>query len=116
LHPRGDFLYFGIIVRLGTVVALGPAADLTFQVSVRLTQVGKTCRGVIYAVQAYEIFDERFTEPPRCFRRKIQTGRQLPAKDDAVNRFHHIERCADNGGVVAIKEYFGSRSIDGVEL
>ncbi len=40
----------------------------------------------------------------------------MAAKNDAVNRVHHVERRADDGIVVAIKKHLGSRAIHRVEL
>ncbi len=70
LHPRGDFFYFGIIVRFRAVVAFGPAADLAFEISLRLAEIGEARGGVIHAMQADEIIDEGFAEPARFFRRE----------------------------------------------
>src|ERR1700683_503949 len=67
-------------------------------------------------MQANEIVDKRFAEPACRFGGKIQTGREMPTKDDAVDRLHDIERRADHGSVVAIEKHFGSRRIDGVKV
>src|ERR1700693_2437344 len=116
LHPVRNFLYFRIIVCLGTVVALCPTADLSLQVSVRLTKIGKSRGCVIHTMQANEIVDKRFAEPARGCGGKIQSGREMFTKNDAVDRVHEKERGADHGRGVAIKKKFRSRSVDGVKF
>src|ERR1700719_1524844 len=103
-------------MRFGTVVAFGPPTDLPFQITFGLTQIGEAYRSIVHTVQANEIINKGFAEPPRLFRGKIQVRRHMPPKNDAVNRIHHVERCADDGIVVAIKEHFGGRGINRVEL
>ena len=92
LHPCGDFFYFGIVVCFRAVVALGPAADLAFEISFGLAEIGEASGGVIHMVQAHEIINEGFAEAARFFCGKIQTVRESSAQDDAVDRLHHVER------------------------
>jgi hypothetical protein len=40
----------------------------------------------------------------------------VTAKDDAADRFHHVERCAEDGIVIAIEKHLGSWGVDRVEL
>src|ERR1700675_4299403 len=40
----------------------------------------------------------------------------MAAKDDAVNRFHDVERRAEHGVIVAIEKHFGRRRVGRVEL
>src|SRR5258707_8455595 len=88
LHPLGDFFYFRMIVRFGAVVAFDPAADLTFEVALRLAKIGEADSRVVKAVEESEVFHKGLAQPMSFFRRKIETERRISAKDDAVNRFH----------------------------
>src|SRR5713226_4237084 len=105
-----------MIVRFGAVVAFDPTTDLTFEVALRLAEIGETDSGVIKAVEESEIFHERLAQPMSFFRRKIQTERRISAKDDAVNRFHQIKRDAQDGLVVAEEEDLRRRGVERVEL
>src|SRR5580704_1535789 len=67
-------------------------------------------------MQAHEIFNKGFAEPPCLFRGEIQTARQVSAKNDPVNRLHHVEWRAENGIIIAVKKHFRSRRVDGVQL
>jgi len=83
-------------VSFGTVVAFDPAANLPFQIAFRPAQIRQTYGCVVDTVQFYEILNEGFAEPPCFFSWKIQPVRQVSAKDDAADRFHHVERRAED--------------------
>src|SRR5258708_23720630 len=104
------------MVRFATGVAFSPPANLLSQITFGLTEIGGARRGVVHTVQTNEIINKGFAEPPCLFRGKIQTRRHMPAKNDAVNRIHHVERRTDDGIVVTIKNHFGGPAIDSVEL
>src|SRR5260370_38653064 len=104
------------MVGLGCVVEYNHTLNLPYQITFGLTKMGEAGRGVVHTVQTNEIINKGFAEPPCLFRGKIQTRRHMPAKNDAVNRIHHVERRTDDGIVVTIKNHFGGRAIDSVEL
>src|ERR1700688_1823002 len=67
-------------------------------------------------MQAYQVFDKGFAEAPCCFRRELQTRRQLLTKNDAVNRMHQVKGSAQHGLITTIEKYLSSWSIDSVKL
>ena len=103
-------------MRLRTVVALGPAANLAFEIAFRLAEIGEASGGVVHAMQAHEVFDEGFAEAAGFFRGEIETLGELSAQDNAVDRLHQVEGRADDGIVIAVEENFGSGLVNGVKI
>src|SRR6202140_5903672 len=103
-------------MRFSSEVSVGPAANLPLQISLRFAEIGQIRGCVIYAMQAYQVFDKGFAQAPCCFCGELQTGRQLLTNDDAVNRLHQVKGSAQHGLIATIEKHLRSWTIDCVKL
>ena len=77
-----------MFMRFRAVVALDPAADLAFEIALRLAEIGETDGAEIEAVKLGKIVYEGFAEASGDLGGEIQVRRNVLAKNDAVDGLH----------------------------
>jgi hypothetical protein len=98
------------------MVALDPAANLAFEIALRLAQIGEADCVVIEAVKEREIIEKRFADTSCCLGRKVYVGRNILAKNDAMNGVHQIKRSAEHGEVVTKEKHMRGWRVVGMKF
>ncbi len=105
LDPRHELLALRHVVGPGLLEALAPALDLALDVALRVAEVGEADGLVIERVQLDQRVDEVQAQPARALGRVAEPLRQVAAQDDALDLLHHVERRAEQGGVLGVREH-----------
>src|SRR5580658_218719 len=111
LNPIGECCDFWKVMRPRAVVAFDPAAYLSFEIALRLAQIGEANRVVVQAVKQSEIIEEGFAQAARDPWGEIQAAWNISAENDAVNRLHQIKGSAQHAGIIAKENHLGCRRI-----